>query len=296
MRNVSETGKQLRKDSLRLVSRVSAIKKHNQNIENLEQQIIELRTQESELSKRAKNLEKRNLRLEELNQIKDEFIGIASHQLRTPATGVKQYIDLLLDGFADELTPNQRIFLERAHESNDRQLRIIDDLLRVARIDSESYKLHRANSDVNELLNIIVGDLKTKVKKRKQSIVFKEQKRKVMTSIDSDRLRMALENILDNAISYSGENTKIIVSVKSYPKEVQIIIKDQGVGIDKSDYSKLFQKFSRIPNPLSIEVGGTGLGLYWANKIVKLHSGIIDVKSEVGKGSTFTVIIPKNKK
>lgn len=268
-------------------------KKQNDSIDHLEKQIRNLKSREATLNKRTASLEKRNIRLEELNEIKDEFIGIASHQLRTPATGVKQYINLLLDGFADELTPNQRIFLERAHESNDRQLRIIDDLLRVAKIDSESFSLRESMCDIGELVESSIDDLKGKIKHQRQKIEYKKPKRKIIIKADAERLRMVLENIIDNAINYSNRNKTISVKVQNSVDFVRIIIKDEGVGIDKKDFPKLFQKFSRIPNPLSVEVGGSGLGLYWAHKVITLHKGTIDVHSAVNKGSTFTVNIPK---
>jgi signal transduction histidine kinase len=114
-----------------------------------------------------------------------------------------------------------------------------------------------------------------------------------MILVDPNRLRMVLENIIDNAMNYSLPNKTIKVAVRSSAETVKISVQDQGVGIDKNDFPKLFQKFSRIPNPLSVEVGGSGLGLYWAHKIVLLHNGTIEVKSTIGHGSTFTVILPK---
>lgn len=265
-------------------------------IEELEQQVENLKSREAKLNKRTSNLEKRNIRLAELNQMKDDFIGIASHQLRTPVTGVKQYIKLLLDGYADELTPNQRIFLEKAHESNDRQLRIIDDLLKVARIDSETFKLKKSKLNVVNIVEDTIKDLSAKAENNNQKILFSKPRRPVIVHIDGERLRMALDNILDNAINYSQAKKCTKVTIKSEKDSVKIIVKDEGVGIDKKDLPRLFQKFSRIPNPLSVEAGGTGLGLYWAHKVVELHNGSIIVKSQLDKGSDFIVVLPKNKK
>lgn len=274
-------------------SRLKLAKEHTDSIDQLEKQIKNLKTREATLNKRTASLEKRNLRLEELNEIKDEFIGIASHQLRTPATGVKQYINLLLDGFAEDLTPNQRIFLERAHESNDRQLRIIDDLLRVAKIDSESFTLRLSLCDIGKLVDDTINDLRGKLKQQRQRIEYSQPKRSIVIQVDAERLRMVIENIIDNAINYSKQNRTIKIKVTNTSDFVKVIIKDEGVGIEKKDFPKLFQKFSRIPNPLSVEVGGSGLGLYWAHKVITLHKGKIDVQSSINRGSTFTVNIPK---
>jgi signal transduction histidine kinase len=276
-------------------SRVRIIKRHTDSIKQLERQIEKLKGREETLAKRTSSLERRNIKLEELNKLKDEFIGIASHQLRTPATGVKQYINLLLEGYADPLTSSQKVFLEKAHESNDRQLRIIDDLLQVARIDSESFRLDKQKVDLAELLQMVVDDQKEHLKETRQKIEFKKPPGKVVISADADRLRQAFENIIDNAINYSLANKKTQITINNKDAWVEIAFIDHGVGIDTSDFNKLFIKFSRIPNPLSVAVGGSGLGLYWANKVIKMHGGSITVDSVLEKGSTFTVRLPKNK-
>jgi signal transduction histidine kinase len=282
--------------SLRAItSRVRIIKKHTNSIRRLERQIETLKNREETLSKRSSSLERRNIRLEELNKLKDEFIGIASHQLRTPATGVKQYINLLLEGYADPLSASQKVFLEKAHESNDRQLRIIDDLLQVARIDSESFRLEKQKVDVGDLLQMVLDDQAEHLKESRQKIELKKPARKVIINADPDRLRQAFENIVDNSINYSFANKKTKITLKNNDESIEIAFIDHGVGIAKKDFNKLFVKFSRIPNPLSVAVGGSGLGLYWANKVIKMHGGTINVKSVVDKGSTFIVTLPKNK-
>lgn len=269
------------------------LQRYIESIALLEQQIENLKKRERNLTRLTTSLEKRNLRLEELNAMKDEFIGIASHQLRTPATGVKQYINLLLDGFADDLNDNQKMFLERANESNDRQLHIIDDLLRVARIDSDGFAIRKTKVDPALMVEEVVDILKSKLDKRRQQLVIKKPKQSISINADPDNLRMVLENLIDNASNYTANERKITISFKDGKGFTSIIIKDEGVGIDKKDYPKLFQKFSRIPNQFSVLIDGTGLGLYWAEKVVSLHNGSIDVRSEVGKGSTFTINLPK---
>jgi signal transduction histidine kinase len=282
--------------SLRAItSRVRIIKKHTDSIKHLEKQIEILKDRETSLRKRTSLLERRNVRLEELNKLKDEFIGIASHQLRTPATGVKQYINLLLEGYADPLSPSQKVFLEKAHESNDRQLRIIDDLLQVARIDSESFRLEKQKVDITDLLKLVIEDQKEHLKENRQKIEIKKPTRKVIINADADRLHQAFENIIDNAVNYSFPNNKTTIEITNKADSIEIAIIDRGVGIARQDFNKLFIKFSRILNPLSVAVGGSGLGLYWANKVIKMHGGSITVKSIPQKGSTFTVSLPKNK-
>lgn len=261
-------------------------------ISQLEEQIERLVIEQRSINRRAASLQRRNLRLEELNRLKDEFIAVASHQLRTPATAVKQYLGLLLEGYADPLSDSQKLFLERAFESNERQLNIVDDLLQIARIDSESFRLKLSRIELRKVVREAASELEDKLAKRDQKIVYKIPKRKYPVNGDAERLLMVFENLIDNASNYSPSGTTISVDIHFSKGFTLVDIHDQGVGIDRRDYPKLFQKFSRIPNPLSVEVGGTGLGLYWAYKIVRLHGGDIQVRSKLGEGSTFTVVLP----
>lgn len=261
-------------------------------ISMLETQIERLVIEQRSLNRRAASLQRRNLRLEELNKLKDEFIAVASHQLRTPATAVKQYIGLLLEGYAEPLASSQRLFLERAFESNERQLHIVDDLLQIARIDSESFRLKLSKLEVRTVIREAASELKDKLTERKQKIVYDIPEKKIPVHGDAERLLMVFENLIDNASNYSPPGTTITIKLHASKGFVLADVNDQGVGIDRRDFPKLFLKFSRIPNPLSVQVGGTGLGLYWAYKICQLHGGDIRVKSQLGKGSTFTVVLP----
>ena len=231
--------------------------------------------------------------LMELNRSKDEFISIASHQLRTPATAVKQYVHMVLDGLAGEISDNQRKLLNNALESNERQLKTVSDLLKVAQVDAGKLSLHWKETDVNGLIKAVMADLKDSFKFRKQTATYKPIDPPEQIWVDEEIVRMVIENIIENASKYSPASTKIVVSSIDAGDEVQISIADQGVGIEPENQTKLFEKFSRIDNPLSTKVGGTGLGLYWAKKIVDLHGGRIEYKQNKPHGSIFTVYLPK---
>jgi PAS domain S-box-containing protein len=228
-----------------------------------------------------------------LNKSKDEFISLASHQLRTPATGVKQYIGMLLEGYGGELDKEQMHLLKVAYESNERQLEIIDDLLKVAHIDAGKVNLTKHETNLNTLLKNILEEQADTFKNRNQSVKFKPPEKPLVAVIDGQRIRMVLENIIDNASKYTPKGKRISVHLQEKNGFVEIHIADQGVGIPEEEMSQLFQKFTRIDNHLSTVVGGTGIGLYWAKKIVDLHEGKIEVSSRLDKGSTFTVILPK---
>jgi two-component system, OmpR family, phosphate regulon sensor histidine kinase PhoR len=227
-----------------------------------------------------------------LERAKDEFVAIASHQLRTPATAVKQYLGLLLEGYADPLSDSQEMFLKRAYESNERQLNIVQEILKVTQLDLERINLKITPVDLANIAREAIDTLKSNFKAKNQKLEFKRPKKSLIAKVDKDQIRVAVENLLENASNYSWEDKTIEVSVSRQKDFFMIKIKDEGVGIDKQDVARLFQKFARIPNPLSVQSNGTGLGLYWADKIVRLHGGFISVKSTPNKGSTFTVNLP----
>lgn len=227
-----------------------------------------------------------------LNKAKDEFISIASHQLRTPATGVKQYLGMLIEGYAGEIKGSQKQILKTAYQSNERQLTIVNDLLRVAQADASEVKLTRHQTDLVPLIKDVVSEQQSKFAAKDQSVSFTTGRGKAYGMFDSFQLRMAFENIIDNAHKFSLEGRKIDVRLSATAKTVTVRIKDQGVGIRKKDLPRLFRKFSRIDNPLSMSAGGTGLGLYWVKKIIELHGGTIAATSQYGKGSEFVITLP----
>jgi len=259
------------------------------------QEVKNTKKSKEELEEVNQKLREQQYQLVTLNNSKDEFISLASHQLRTPATGVKQYIGMLLEGYGGPLSKPQMKMLHTAYESNERQLNIIDDLLKVAHIDAGKVALRKQKVDLVDMIDDIIDEQADKFKQKKQGVSFRHVRKKVPASIDPERMRMVLENLIDNAGKYSPEGKKIMVQLKKNKDHVTISVTDEGVGIAQKDIPRLFQKFSRVSNSLSTLVGGTGLGLYWAEKIVSLHHGSIDVTSRLHKGSTFTIKIPQGK-
>ncbi len=240
-------------------------------------------------------LRQQQAQLVALNDAKDEFIALASHQLRTPATGVKQYAGMLLEGYAGEITAPQRDMLERVYDSNERQLTIVNDLLQVARVDAGKVKLARTTFDVASVIADVLQEQTERFSQRHQNLVFIQPKKALIVNADKGLLRMVLENLIDNAGKYSPVGKAITVRLKQTTKKTEIDIVDQGVGICKKDQARLFQKFARIDNPLSAEVGGSGPGLYWAKQIIDLHDGKLEVASESKAGSTFSIVLPYGK-
>jgi signal transduction histidine kinase len=153
-------------------------------------------------------------------------------------------------------------------------------------------KLYKSEVDINELLTDVVEEQRQIALGRKQSISFTPLKKTVKLVLDRDSLRMVLENIIDNAGKYSVGTENIEVTVSSNDDEVCINVIDQGVGIESEDTNRLYQKFSRISNPLSTKVGGSGLGLYWAKKIIDMHDGHIEYRPNAPRGSIFSIYLP----
>jgi PAS domain S-box-containing protein len=224
---------------------------------------------------------------------KDEFISLASHQLRTPATLVKQYINMLIDGLFGELNNVQIEALQKANDGNERELKIVEDLLKVAQIDAGKVALNKSYIDINNLIKQIIAEYKERLEKKDQKIIYDTDSVPVIAHADPSLIRTVIENLIDNASKYMFEKGTIIISCEGSDESAVFSIRDEGVGISKKEMPKLFQKFSRLSNDLSVKVGGNGLGLYWVKKVIDLHASKITVSSTPGKGTTFTVTLPK---
>lgn len=248
--------------------------------------------QEDELRHANQLLKTQQDELRRLNKSKDEFISLASHQLRTPATAIKQLLGMYVDGLYGDLDERHLKVITKAYQSNDRQISIVNALLKVAQVDAGKVKLSLAKCDINALLTNILDDFGDTFKERHQTVEYKNTAKTYAITVDEQNLRMSLENLISNASKYTYSHGSLEVALSNRDNNLVIDIKDNGVGIAAQDMDSLFEKFKRLPNDLSDEVGGTGLGLYWANKVVLLHGGHIEVDSELNEGSTFSVILP----
>lgn len=254
---------------------------------------IELARRQDQLNRReSKILQKRNEELETISRTKDEFVALASHQLRTPATAVKQYLGMVLQGYAGTISELQTEMLEKAFESNERQIQIINQILNAARVDTGRLALTTMPIDLTELVRGITDDMRGSIAQRKHTLTVRLPRNPAYVLADAGYLRMAIENLLHNASVYTPDGGKIGCHVQRQGNEIRIDISDTGVGIKKADFSKLFTKFSRIHNPLSVQAGGSGIGLYLTAEIVRLHGGTVTVTSQVGRGTTFAILLP----
>jgi PAS domain S-box-containing protein len=231
-------------------------------------------------------------KLKELNEAKDEFVALASHQLRTPATSVKQYLSVVMGEILGPVSSEQKRYLEIANNANNRQLNIIDELLKTAEIDTKGFKLSREQTDIVALLHEVMAQFKPVIELKQQHFSFDPISSAPKLSIDRKEMAISFANLIENASKYSANGTAISIELKEVEDSLIITFSDQGVGIDPSDYEKIFEKFTRIDNELSDTVNGNGLGLYWVRRIIELHKGTIDVTSAPRKGSSFIVKLP----
>jgi signal transduction histidine kinase len=226
----------------------------------------------------------------DVQSAKDSLLSLASHQLRTPATGVKQYVGMVLEGYAGDISDEQRTMLHKANESNERQLSIINQILRLSRLETERIILNKASTNIGELVHDVVSEQQHQLQNKRISILVTEDD--IHADVDEPYFRMVIENLVSNAAKYSREKANIAIHVSKTDADLILKVTDDGIGIPQEDFDKLFKLFTRLDNEMSLQVGGTGIGLYIDKLIVDLHGGQISVDSEVGKGSTFTVTVP----
>lgn len=228
---------------------------------------------------------------QKLQRAKDELLSLASHQLRTPATGVKQYVGMVLDGFGGPVPEDQVKLLEQAYKSNERQLQIINDFLYVAKLGSGSLTTTKHKFDIAPLVRDVVEEMNLDIKERNHKIRVDVPKT-LPIKADEHSVRMIVENLVSNAIKYTAPGGSLGVELRQGNREIRVIVTDNGVGVAKRDQKMLFKQFSRIPNELSNEVSGSGIGLYLAQQLAMRNGGKITYESASPQGSVFILHLP----
>ena len=230
-----------------------------------------------------------------IDRMKSEFISIAAHQLRTPLSAIKWVIKMILDGDAGELTMEQQELLNKGYLSNERIIRLVNDLLNVSRIEEGKFGFNFEKADFLEVLKTAISNVEGLVAKNHQELIIKKPPELPKIFLDKERMIMVMQNLLSNAIKYTPEYGKIQVIIKVDKQCLHVKINDQGVGIPTEDQPKLFSKFFRAANVIKLETEGTGLGLFMVKNIIEKHNGRVSLKSEEGKGTEVTFYIPINK-
>lgn len=260
------------------------------------QEVRDLNTHlEQRINSATKELRASNKRLVELDAMKDEFVSMASHQLRTPLTSVKGYISMVLEGDAGKISKQQRQLLQEAFTSSERMVHLISDFLNVSRLQTGKFVVDRKESDLAEVVKQEVANIKQIAQSHQVRVEYKQPARFPVLYLDEGKIRQVIMNFIDNAIYYAPDSTLIKVALSVEDGEAVLRVIDRGMGVPEEAQSKLFTKFFRAENARKQRPDGTGVGLFLAKKVIDGHDGEIVFESTLGKGSTFGFRLPIKK-
>ena len=249
------------------------------------------------LVRRDLELTRANEQLRKLDEIKSGFISVVAHQLRTPLSGVKWTINLLLSGDMGGLTTEQKTFLMKAYESNDRMISLVNDMLGADRIDSGKVRYLFRPVQLIDVIDNVLFELLPQANAKGLAIRFSPRPDALpKVHADPEKLRAVFQNLLENAVKYSRPNGVMEVGLRAENgEEVRVWIRDNGIGIPKDQQKNIFERFFRAQNAIKAETDGSGLGLFIVKSIIERHGGRIWFESEEGKGVTFYFTVPVEK-
>ncbi|MDB5169714.1 MAG: hypothetical protein JWN82_110 [Candidatus Saccharibacteria bacterium] len=236
-----------------------------------------------------------NEKLKALDEAKDDFVSMASHQLRTPLTAIKGYTSMVLEGDAGKINAVQKKLLEQSFTSSQRMVYLIADLLNVSRLKTGKFVIDAAPVNLAEVVEQEIGQLKETATGRQLTLTYDMPKKFPTLLIDETKTRQVIMNFVDNAIYYTPAGGKIKVKLVETPASVEFRVTDNGIGVPRSERPHLFTKFYRAANARTARPDGTGLGLFMAKKVIVAQGGAIIFETEEGKGSTFGFIFSKTK-
>jgi signal transduction histidine kinase len=243
----------------------------------------------------TKRLRQTNAKLRTLDETKDDFISMASHQLRTPLTSVKGYVSMVLDGDAGKISPLQRKLLTQSFVSSQRMVYLISDLLNLSRLRTGKFIIEATPCNLADIVKGEIEQLVETAKARELTLVYNKPDHFPTYMLDETKLRQVIMNFVDNAIYYTPSGGTIEVNLVDRPESIELTVVDNGIGVPKAEQHHLFTKFFRAHNAKRARPDGTGLGLFMAKKVVIAQGGAIVFKSQEGKGSTFGFTFAKSK-
>lgn len=244
-------------------------------------------TLQKRIEEATRELQTANTRLKELDKAKDEFISMASHQLRTPLTAIKGYLSMVLEGDVGPVQANEKPMLKRAFDSAQKMVYLIGDMLNVSRIQSGKFIIENKPTNLAEVAEGEIAQLSETAQNRKVKLIYNKPASFPTLMLDENKIRQVIMNFVDNAVYYTPAGGTVTAEVHETPTTVDFTVKDTGVGVPKEVQSHLFAKFYRASNARKIRPDGTGLGLFTAKKVIDAQGGTILFQSEEGKGSTF---------
>lgn len=231
--------------------------------------------------------------LKELDRMKSNFVAMVSHELRAPLAAIEQQLMVMRDGFAGEVTEKQRQILGRIKERSDGLMAMIRDLLDLSKIETGQMMQHKELINLNDLLRGVLDLFSSQAAKKKITLRLAEGRKIPLVEADRSNLEVVFNNLVSNGIHYTPQGGSIELKPGVEGDYVKIDVSDTGMGIEPQDLPKIFDRFYRVRTEKTRQVVGAGLGLAITKAIIEAHLGSIEVKSEVGKGTTFSVLLPK---
>lgn len=250
-----------------------------------------LKERDEDLIQKNRELIAQTERVMEANRLKSEFLANISHELRTPLTGVIGFSSILAEKL--ENMPEKRRMIEQVLESGNQLLAIVDDLIDLSQIEAGKITLSLKPADVNSIVLEIVDSITPQVSESRRKVIAELDEDAPPVFVDRNRIIQAVFKIAQNAIKFTDEGGKITIGCKRKDGKVQIYISDDGMGMSEGEREIIFDRFRQLDGSITRRHGGLGIGLCIAKSIVELHGGVIDVESEMGKGSTFTLTLPE---
>jgi signal transduction histidine kinase len=251
------------------------------------------KTLQTRIEEATRELRANNKKLHALDIAKDEFISMASHQLRTPLTTVKGYLSMVLEGDAGELEAKQRKLLEEAYSGAQRMVYLIGDFLNVSRLQTGKFVIEASKVNLAEVVAEEVEQLQETAKARQLELVYSRPDEFPVVKMDETKIRQVVMNFIDNAIFYSRPKNVITIELVATEKEITLRVRDHGIGVPASERHHLFTKFYRASNARKVRPDGTGIGIFMAKKVIMAHGGSIIFETVEGKGSTFGFRLPR---
>jgi signal transduction histidine kinase len=247
-------------------------------------------TLQDEVNRATADLQTANVKLQELDKLKDEFVSLASHELRTPMTAIKGSLSTILEGFAGEVSPQSKEFLTAAYNENDRLIRLINNLLNISRIEAGRFTFTVVKTDMDQLISEVVHNLEMAGNEKNLFLKYEKVEELPPVYADIDKVKEVLVNLVGNAIKFTHKGG---ITIRAIHKDNQVItsVTDTGSGIAKEDQELLFKKFSQVGS-YTKQGGGTGLGLYISKQIIEGLKGQVWLESTLGTGSTFFFSLP----
>lgn len=252
-------------------------------------------TLQQKIDEATRQLRRTNDKLRKLDETKDDFISMASHQLRTPLTSVKGYVSMVLDGDAGKISTLQRKLLTQSFISSQRMVYLISDLLNVSRLRTGKFIIDASPTNLARMIDEEINQLQETAKGRNLKLVFHRPEHFPVLMLDETKMRQVIMNFIDNAVYYTPSGGHIVVNLVDRPRAVEFTVTDDGIGVPRHEQHHLFTKFFRAHNAKRARPDGTGLGLFMAKKVIIAQGGAVIFKSQEGRGSTFGFTFAKDK-